>query len=95
MEVSVGSAAAFRTGVPVHQHGPTRTTAELAVDRAPSALRGARACDAVRRPAQPRSRLSQMASPSVAPSSVARAQCTSQPATPSGPPERYPARAAA
>ena len=45
--------------------------------------------------AQPRSRLSQMARPSSAPCSVARQQCTSQPATPSGVPAAYPASAAA
>ena len=37
--------------------------------------------------AQPRSRLSQIARPSRAPCSVARQQCTSQPATPSGSPD--------
>ena len=44
---------------------------------------------------QPRSRLSQMANPSRAPCSVARQQCTSQPATPAGVPEAKPASACA
>ena len=48
--------------------------------RSASALRSR----ADRRAGQPRSRLSQMARPSRAPCSVARQQCTSQPATPSG-----------
>ena len=45
---------------------------------------------AARADGQPRSRLSQIARPSSAPCSVARQQCTSQPATPAGPPEAYP-----